>query len=91
MFAERDKQYPSNSGQTSLATAVTNFIKPVTKINSGPSIQTRLEELWAGDVDWVPPSVEEEGDVTPMGVNLDLQVLLGLVQEEGLHNLFCKT
>ena len=37
MFAKRDKHYPSRSGQTSLATAVTDFTKPVTKINSGPS------------------------------------------------------
>ena len=37
MFAKRDKHYPSRSGQTSLATAVINFTKPVTKINSGPS------------------------------------------------------
>ena len=38
MFAECDKHYPSRSGQTSLATAVTNFTKPVTNINFGPSI-----------------------------------------------------
>ena len=38
MFAKRDKHYPSRSGQTRLATAVINFTKPVTKINSGPSI-----------------------------------------------------
>ena len=38
MFAERDKHYPSRSGQTSLAIAVTNITKPVTKINLGPSI-----------------------------------------------------
>ena len=37
MFAKRDKQYPSRSLQTSLATAVTNFTKPVTNINFGPS------------------------------------------------------
>ena len=37
MFAKRDKHYPSRSGQTSLATAVTNITKPVTKINFGPS------------------------------------------------------
>ena len=37
MFAERDKYYPSRSGQTSLVTAVTNITKPVTKINFGPS------------------------------------------------------
>ena len=36
MIAERDKHYPSRSGQTSLATAVINFTKPVTKINFGP-------------------------------------------------------
>ena len=39
MFAERDKHYPSRSRQTSLATAVTNFTKPVTRINFGPSIK----------------------------------------------------
>ena len=38
MFAECDKHYPSRSGQTSLATAVTNITKPVTKNNFGPSI-----------------------------------------------------
>ena len=37
MFAERDKHYPSRSGQSSLATAVTNITKPVTKNNFGPS------------------------------------------------------
>ena len=36
MFAKRDKHYPSRSEQTSLATAVTNFTKPVAKINLGP-------------------------------------------------------
>ena len=36
MFAERDKHYPSSSGQTGLATAVTNFTKLVTN-NFGPS------------------------------------------------------
>ena len=35
MFAECDKHYPSRSGQTTLATAIINFTKPVTKINSG--------------------------------------------------------
>ena len=38
MLAECDKHYPIRSGQTTLATAVTNFTKPVTKINCGPSI-----------------------------------------------------
>ena len=37
MFAERDKHYPSRSGQTSLATAIANITKPVTKNNFGPS------------------------------------------------------
>ena len=37
MFAEGDKHYPSRSGQTSLATAVANITKPVTKNNFGPS------------------------------------------------------
>ena len=36
MFAECDKHYPSRSGQTSLATAVTNITKPVTNINFMP-------------------------------------------------------
>ena len=36
MFAECDKHYPSRSGQTSLAAAVTNITKPVTNINFGP-------------------------------------------------------
>ena len=44
MFANYDKHYPSRSGQTSLATAVTNLTKPVTKNNFGPSIlKTRVE------------------------------------------------
>ena len=38
MFAERDKHYPSKSRHTSLATAVTNITKPVTKNNFGPSM-----------------------------------------------------
>ena len=37
MFAKRDKHYRSRSGQTSEATAVTNFTKPVTLINFWPS------------------------------------------------------
>ena len=37
MFAKCDKHYPSRSRQTSLATAVTQFTKPVGNINSGPS------------------------------------------------------
>ena len=36
MFAERDKHYPSRSGQTSLATVVTNITKSVTKNNFKP-------------------------------------------------------
>ena len=35
MLAEREKHYPR---QTSLATAVANITKPVTKNNFGPSI-----------------------------------------------------
>ena len=38
MFAERDKHYPGRSGPTSLATAVTNITKSVTKINFWPSM-----------------------------------------------------
>ena len=37
MFAECEKHYPSRSKQVSLATAVTNITKPVTKNNFGPS------------------------------------------------------
>ena len=37
MISECDKHYPSRSGQTSLATAVPNITKPVTKNNFGPS------------------------------------------------------
>ena len=37
MFAEPDNHYPSRSGQTSLATAVANITKPVTKNNFWPS------------------------------------------------------
>ena len=39
MFARHDKHYPINYGQNSLATAVTNFTKPVTKVYSGPNTQ----------------------------------------------------
>ena len=47
MFAKRDKHYPSRSGQTSLATAETNFTKPITKINSGPSkVCKHCEAIW---------------------------------------------
>ena len=46
MFAEYDKHYPSRSGQTSLATAVANIIKPVTKNNFGPSILVRGVTEW---------------------------------------------
>ena len=45
MFAKHDKRYSSRSGQTSLAAAVTNITKPVTKINSGPSIPPELAEF----------------------------------------------
>ena len=37
MFAEHNKHYPSRSGQTSLAKAIANITKPVTKNNFGPS------------------------------------------------------
>ena len=37
MFAKRDNHYPTRSGQTTLATAVTKFTKPVTKNYFGPS------------------------------------------------------
>ena len=40
MFAKGNKHYPSRSGQTSLATAVTKFTKPVTKNYFGPSTCT---------------------------------------------------
>ena len=43
MFADRDKHYPSRSGQTNLATAVTNITKPLTKINFGPGITSSIE------------------------------------------------
>ena len=43
MFAERDKHYPSRSGQTSLATAAANITKPVTKNNFGPS--TKINQM----------------------------------------------
>ena len=46
MFAERDKHYPSRSGQTSLATAVANITKPVTKYNFGPSSITGPNEYF---------------------------------------------
>ena len=37
MFPESEKRYPSRSRQTSLATAVVNITKPVTKNNFVPS------------------------------------------------------
>ena len=37
MFTKHDRHYPSRSGQTCLARAVTNITKPVTKINFRPS------------------------------------------------------
>ena len=43
MFAECDKHYPSRSWQNSLATAVTNITKPVTKNNFGPSNCTHVK------------------------------------------------
>ena len=52
MFAKCDKHYPSRSGQTSIATAVTNFTKPVTKINSGPSTHTYREENYGRLLVW---------------------------------------
>ena len=42
MFAEYDTHYPSRSGQTSLATALANITKPVTKNNFGPSMQNQV-------------------------------------------------
>ena len=57
MFAERDKHYPSRSRQTSLATAVTNFTKPVTNINFGPS-----RKLWKrDDYQNAAPSLTQSG------------------------------
>ena len=41
-FAKCDKHYPSRYGQTSLATAVTNLTKPVTKINFELSTMMRI-------------------------------------------------
>ena len=41
MYAEHDKHYPSRSGQTSIATAVANITKPVTKIDSGPQYEVK--------------------------------------------------
>ena len=62
MFAERDKHYPSRSGQTSLAAAVTNITKPVTKNNSGPCILTILSLLptYGGDLDFSGHSVHSD-------------------------------
>ena len=49
MFAECDKQYPSRSGQTSLAAAVTIITKPVTKNNFRPSkVHTTASESECG-------------------------------------------
>ena len=39
MLEERDKHYPSRSGQVSLTTAETNITKPVTNNNFGPSTE----------------------------------------------------
>ena len=45
LFAKGDKHYPSRSGQTTLATAVTNITKPVTNNNFGPSTYSSLTRL----------------------------------------------
>ena len=42
MFAKRDKHYPSRSGQT-IARAVTNFTKPVTKNNFEPNTEIGMK------------------------------------------------
>ena len=49
-FAKCDNHYPSRSGQTSLATALTNFTKPVTRIYSGPST---LIIAWIIGLQWL--------------------------------------
>ena len=47
MLAGHDKHYPSRSRQTSLATAVTKFTKPVTRLNSRPCIPVDcIEGRW---------------------------------------------
>ena len=46
MFAERDEHYPSRPGQTSVATAVTNITKPVTKNNFRPSTPLARNGNW---------------------------------------------
>ena len=57
MSAKRDKHYPSRSRQTNLATAVTNFSKPVTKINSGPCTSKFLvpTSMNGFHVNWLDP------------------------------------
>ena len=55
MFAKCDKHHPSRSGQTSLATAVTKFTKPVTKNYFGPStIVTATSECMETARAWNP-------------------------------------
>ena len=62
MFAKREKHYPGRSGQTSLATAVTNITKPVKKINSGPNTHSVSPHLLR-----VRPDPEEARHALPDG------------------------
>ena len=55
MFAEHDKHYPSRSGQTSLATAITNITKPCYKelfrakySRDGLKGGTKLQDMFSG-------------------------------------------
>ena len=71
MFAKRDKHYLSRSWQTSLATALTNFTKLVTKINSGPSKCT-LVLILAVHGNWGRPDADRFAkNLTLAELNLD--------------------
>ena len=48
---------------------------------------SHLKELRPGDVYGVPLPFEQQCDVPPVGVHLNLQVLVLIVQEKGLDHL----
>ena len=79
MFAEHDKHYPSRSWHTSLATAVKNFTKPVTKIYFWPS---RVQStFWAGqatrDCSWACHNVWK--DIVGQAAELQASICTGTI------------
>ena len=89
MFAEHDKHYPSRSGQTSLATAVANITKPVTKNNFGPSTllpYSLRNEVWRKLLSCICKHVSSctclifQGPLSSLSLNADLC---------GLHTSTC--